>query len=127
MKRLSSMPNSGADIIADTSVIINLTATARGRDILSALPFRMVVTDTVEGELQEDLRTGRQDRILFNEMVQAGYVSIVALDESAMSIFEQLVIGQAVATLDDGEASTIAFAVARGFVPVIDERKALSI
>lgn len=57
-------------------------------------------------------------------MISAGLVEIVSLSEAAASIFEGLVIGPAAETLDDGEAATLAYAVAAEAVPIIDERKA---
>jgi hypothetical protein len=48
-------------------------------------------------------------------------------DEGAMELFEQLVVGPAVETLDDGEAATIAYAVTLGATALVDERKALRI
>ena len=49
------------------------------------------------------------------------------IDDAAAQHFEQLVVGPAARTLDDGEAATIAYAVSVGGVPVIDERKATRI
>jgi hypothetical protein len=51
-------------------------------------------------------------------------VSFGALGERT---FVDLVVGPAADTLDDGEASTIAYAVEHGIRPAIDERKALRI
>src|SRR5688572_12188652 len=47
----------------------------------------------------------------------------VQLNERESVIFEGLVIGSAVSTLDDGEAATIARAVGGAATPIIDERK----
>jgi predicted nucleic acid-binding protein len=121
------MPDPGAVVVADTSVIINLNATERAEEILSSLPFRVVVTDIVAGELSEDRRSGRRDAALLAALVRAGRVRVVSLDESALEVFSELVIGPAGETLDDGEASTIAYAVQRGIAPVLDERKGLKI
>lgn len=111
-------------VVADTSVVINLNATGCAVRILTALPFRMVVTDIVQSELQEDRRSGRQDAALLAELIQASQVQIVSLTETGQLVFGDLVIGPATETLDDGEAATIAYAEERGIVPVIDERKA---
>jgi predicted nucleic acid-binding protein len=64
---------------------------------------------------------------LLNELVTTGLVEIVELDESASVQFERLVVGPAVMTLDDGEAATIAYALANEMIAVIDERKATRI
>ncbi len=46
------------------------------------------------------------------------------LDAKGEEYFEQLVVGTAQMTLDDGEAATIAYAVANNGIALIDERKA---
>lgn len=51
----------------------------------------------------------------------------MALGESAQAVFTQLVAGSAAETLDDGEAATIATALERDGLALIDERKALRI
>lgn len=110
-------------IIADASVAINLNATGRAVEILHALPFKVAITDIVQAELQEDRQTGRRDAALLAELVAAGRVTIVSLNDAALAVFGELVAGSATETLDDGEAATIAYAVTHGAVPVIDERK----
>lgn len=121
------MPEPDLVVVADTSVIINLNATKRAAEVLSSLPFRVVVTEIVTGELTEDRRGGRRDAGLLAGLEKAGHVQVVSLDEVGLDIFSGLVIGPAGETLDDGEASTIAYAVEHGIVPVIDERKGLKI
>jgi predicted nucleic acid-binding protein len=120
------MAESRTVVVADTSVMINLNATGRAEDILGALPFRVVVTDIVVGEL-EDRRSGRQDGALLDALVTAGRISTVSLSDAALEAFASLVVGPAGDTLDDGEAATIAYAVEAGIPPVLDERKALRI
>jgi hypothetical protein len=61
---------------------------------------------------------------LLNDLISAGLGDIVTLKGVAARHFEDLVIGSAVATLDDGEAATIAHALANEGIAVIDERKA---
>jgi predicted nucleic acid-binding protein len=121
------MSNPGAVVVADTSVVINLNATERAADILRSLPFGVMVTEIVAGEISNDRRTGRHDAELLDALTRAGHVKMVPLDEAALEIFSQLVIGPARETLDDGEASTIAYAAHHGIAPVIDERKGLKI
>jgi predicted nucleic acid-binding protein len=121
------MTKSGTVVVADTSVVINLNASFRAADILDALPFRVVVTDIVAGELQEDRRSGRQDGALLDALATAGRIGTVSLNDAALDIFAGLVVGPAGDTLDDGEAATIAHAVEADISPVLDERKALRI
>ncbi len=117
------MPEEHSLIIADASVAINLNATVRAMEILGALPFDVAITDTVEGELQEDSRSGRKDATLLAVLVKAQRIRIVSLNPAALEVFGGLVGGPTTETLDDGEAATIAYAVTHGAVPVIDERK----
>ena len=111
-----------AQLVADASTIINLIATGCAKEILSALPNQVVVVDAVPGELEAGRKRGRATCDRLNDLVAAGVVGVVALDEKAEPHFEELVIGPAVATLDDGEAATIAFALARASTALIDER-----
>jgi predicted nucleic acid-binding protein len=75
-------------------------------------------------ELAAGRQRQRQDADLLNELVASNFVKIVHLDDDGMESFEQLVVGPAAKTLDDGEAATIAFAVSRNAIALIDERKA---
>jgi predicted nucleic acid-binding protein len=93
-----------APLVADASTIINLVASGSAEAVIAALPNRFVVVDVVPRELE-----------------------IVALPDEAASWFEELVVGSAVETLDDGEAATIACALALGGTALIDERKATRI
>jgi len=111
-------------IVIDTSVAINLMATGCAAQILRALPNRVFAVDAVSIELEEGRQRGRPDADLLDELVTAKKIEIVTLGDSAVAIFEELVIGAAAATLDDGEAATIAYAAAHGATAIIDERKA---
>jgi len=113
-----------APFIADTSTVINLNATGYVRDILQALPNRFLVVDVVSRELDRGRRNGRPDADILKELVSERLVEIVKLDELSEAHFEQLVVGPAAETLDDGEAATIAYAAGAGMTAVIDERKA---
>ncbi len=80
--------------------------------------------DAIIIELEEGRRRGRPDADLLNELVVAKRIEMVTLGNPAAAIFEELVIGPAAMTLDDGEAATIAYAVEQGAITIIDERKA---
>jgi predicted nucleic acid-binding protein len=111
-------------LITDTSAIINLNASGFGKEILSALPNRLAVVDIVRSELEFGRSRGRRDAGLLEELLKAGLVEIVTLKDEGERRFEELVVGAAAATLDDGEAATIAYALSSGGVAVIDEGKA---
>jgi predicted nucleic acid-binding protein len=124
MGSLTCLTDPAALIAADTSAVINLNATGCAREILRAIPNKVMVVDVVLRELEEGRPRGRRDADSLQALVAAGLVEIGKLGDIAALHFERLVVGPAAMTLDDGEAATIAFAVARGAIAVVDERKA---
>jgi predicted nucleic acid-binding protein len=121
---LSCLIDPKAPVVLDASTVINLNATTFGPRILRAIPNPFVVMDVVQEELREDRRSGRQDGRLVAELISDGLLSVAKLDELSEMHFADLVIGRGNATLDDGEAATIAFGVEKRAVALIDERKA---
>lgn len=114
----------GAPVVIDTSAAINLIATGCASGIIQALPNRLLAVDAVAAELEEGRRCGRPDADHLNELILAQQIEIVSMGDRAGRTFEELVVGRAAATLDDGEAATIAYAAERGAIAIIDERKA---
>jgi predicted nucleic acid-binding protein len=127
MGSLTCLTDPAALIAADTSTVINLNATGCAPEIVRALPHKLVVVDVVAAELEEGRRRGRPDAGLLNQLVAAGHVEIVKLNDPAALHFERLVVGAAAMTLDDGEAATIAYAVVHKGTAILDERKATRI
>ncbi len=121
---LTCLTDPAAIAVADASAVINLNATGCAREIVDALPNRIVVVDIVPEELARGRERDRKDADLLHEIVAAGAIEIVGLGEAALEFFEGFVVGSAADTLDDGEAATIAYALAEGAIPLIDERKA---
>jgi len=113
-----------AIVATDASTVINLNATGCARELIQAIPNKVVVLDVVASELHEGRRRGRRDADLLGELVAARVVELVELDDSSGIHFERLVVGAAAMTLDDGEAATIAYAYSHRAVAIIDERKA---
>jgi predicted nucleic acid-binding protein len=111
-------------LVADASVVINMNATGRAPQILRAMRNPFVVTDVVLSELRAGRMTGRADADLTANLVKLGLVKSVPLGEAGLNVFEELVIGSAADTMDDGEAATLAYAMEAGAIAVIDERKA---
>jgi len=122
--RLSCLTDPAIDIVADTSTLINLNASGQARASLEAVPNRVLITDVVFGELQEDERSGRKDAEMIVGLVSGGLVELVKIDDLKSGIFERLVAGRSIDTLDDVEAATIAYAVETKVAALIDERKA---
>jgi predicted nucleic acid-binding protein len=123
----TALTDPAARLVADASTIINLIATANAAAILSALPNRVLVVDVVPGELETGRARGREAFDRLTELANAGAVEIVGLTDEAAPYFEDLAVGAAAATLDDGEAATIAYALAHAGTALIDERKATRI
>jgi predicted nucleic acid-binding protein len=124
MTELTALTDHNVSLVADTSTVINLIATGSAEEILSALPHRVVVVDVVLTELESGRARGHTHADRLAELVDRATVDIVSLGTPGMTEFERLVIGDAVDTLDDGEAGTIAYAVEHSAVALIDERKA---
>jgi predicted nucleic acid-binding protein len=111
-------------LVADASAIINLNATQYAAEILHALPERVIVVDIVAGELEGGRKKGRQDAAMLTELSNSGLVDIATLGDAGYLLFEHLVVGSASATLDDGEAATIAYAVEQTLGVAVDDNKA---
>jgi predicted nucleic acid-binding protein len=113
-----------AVIVADTSAVINLNATGCAGKILRALPNRILIAEAVMFELEQGRRRGRENADLTQKLISDEVIGVAALGPVGQRHFEELAIGRAVDTLDDGEAASIAYALEAGGVALIDERKA---
>lgn len=127
MRQPQSSVRARASIVVDTSVIINLNATANATEIIRAFGVTLSASDIVRDELILDRINGRNDGELAEGLVKEGLLEFLPFDEEAERLFESLVSGPAQATLDDGEAATLAVAVSLNRTAVIDERKAIKI
>lgn len=114
-------------LVLDASVVINLNATGCAAQILNALPNRIVVTELVADELDAGRAKGRTDADQLALLVSSSQIERVALSSIAEGHFLDLVAGPGISTLDDGEAATVAWAVAHGGIPIIDEKKGIAI
>jgi predicted nucleic acid-binding protein len=109
-------------LVGDASAVINVLASGAAGALTKSLSAPLRVVSAVNSELANGKkRWSSADQL--SALVAAGSVEIVELDKAALECFESLVIGPAVDTLDDGEAATIAYAVATGTVALIDEKK----
>jgi len=116
-----------APLVLDASVAINLNATGKCAPILDAIPNPIVILDVVLGELESGRIKGRTDADMVEALVKSGRAQTASLSPASEGNFLALVCGRGSATLDDGEAATIAWAVAHGGIPIIDEKKGLAL
>lgn len=124
MSSSSFLTDTRVKLVADASVIINLNATARGAAIIKAVPNSFVVTENACNELEMGARNGHHDYRHLVELIDAGLVQRVRLGAPDAAVYESLLDGSALRTLDDGEAATIAYAHQNACIALIDERKA---
>jgi predicted nucleic acid-binding protein len=124
MQVQSCLNDPAAVLVADASVMINLNATGFAHEILTALQRRVAIVNIAWEEVEAGEREGRQNIDPLRGLVETGIIELVDLNDGAERYFEQLVVGPATMTLDDGEAATIAYSVEHGAVAIIDERKA---
>lgn len=122
---LSAFPaDPSAVLIVDASVVIGLNASGQARRLIELIQRRVIVSDNAYNELAIGARFGHDDGARLDELIAAGLVERSALEGTAVVIYESLVDGRFGETLDDGEAATLAIAVQRGAIAVLDERKA---
>lgn len=110
--------------IADASVIVNLVASGCAEQLISAIPNRIAIVEDIIGELDRGMVNGHEDAMVLRHLTDSNLIDVVALSEAELEFYEELVCGGASATLDDGEAATIAYCVGSKATPLIDERKA---
>lgn len=122
-----SLPDSCSSIVFDASVLINLNASGCGMEILSALPYECVTPLQVIDELTQGAHLGHSDIHEVEHLIDSGELVSKPFGPSAEGMFESLISGDALATLDDGEAATIALAMEQKAAAIIDERKALNL
>ena len=84
----------------------------------------MVTTSNALADLEAGRNKGHDDFLQVKVLIRDGLMNVVMLGEQSMETYQSLVIGSAIATLDDGEAATISYALEVGGIPLIDERKA---
>ena len=124
MTWLNYLADPDAVFVADTSVLISLNATGKTADVFGGLPCQFVVPENVSAELENGRQNGYRDADVLEELCRDGNVRCVGLGAAALEVYESLVDGSTLRTLDDGEAATIGCAVELAGVALIDERKA---
>jgi predicted nucleic acid-binding protein len=113
-------------LLIDTCCIINFAASGCLFDILSCIPAQAVITEEVKNELNnlpcsEDESNGSS--IQFQLAIEKQILTITDFkSESEESLF----IDYASTLSDDGEASTAAIAIHRGWSMATDDKRAIS-
>ena len=115
------------DLVADASVWINLVASGRMEDILSALSVPVGVPSIALQELKRGQARGYDAFAQVDRLVQTGLVVALNLESQDESLFLELVSGETAETLDDGEAATLVLSVRMKAMAAIDERKATTL
>lgn len=120
----SCLTEEDSQLVLDSSVVINLLATSRPIQILGALAVPAMVAESVVREIEDGEVAGRKGSVSIGALIDSQVIDVAALDEDGLSVFAALVSGTASESLGDGEAATIATALAVGGSAVIDEKKA---
>lgn len=114
--------------LLDACAVINLYATRRMDEILRVLPTRCGIVDAVRREAGHVRRGGdagdanELEPIALDALVEAGLLVRVSPTEAELEAFVRLTV-----QLDDGEAMTMAVALARGATVATDEKKAIAV
>lgn len=111
-------------LVLDSSVVINLVASGRGFELLALIPNECLIVRQVLAELNMGPASGRDGSVTVKEMLDRELLIPRELHPHGYQVYEDLVCGESLHTLGDGEAATIAHAVAIAGVAVIDEMKA---
>jgi predicted nucleic acid-binding protein len=117
---------SNTHLLLDACCIINFAASGFLFDILSCIPAQTMITEEVKNELSnlpcsEDESTGSlaQFKLAIKEQI-LGITDFKSESEEALFIDYASTLG------DDGEASTAAIAIHRGWSMATDDKKAIS-
>lgn len=119
----SSLIDISEPLVLDTSVLINLHACKCGERILAEIP-NVLITNIVAGELEHETSRRNGEYSSLSSLLANGFATLEQLTDAEYELFQTLVSTSP--SLDDGEAATIAVAVTRNLLPIVDERKGRS-
>lgn len=106
--------------VFDASVIINLLGSGIPDRLIEALDGQILVAEQVFREVYADPGKRISPQTWLNRLDRQGLIEIAELSNESLSTYLDL----ATERLDDGEAATLALAIHRDAVPVIDEKQA---
>jgi len=125
MSRADSQHRKTKVFVPDTSVLINLLATPIADRVIEAVGSDWVYTDLVYRELITPAAHGSKNAEGIARLCEQGLLKPVQMSQDAERVAVSLMSGSAVASIGEGEAATIAFAVTRpDAVAIIDDGKA---
>ena len=116
-------------LVLDASVAINLMGSGISSTILNAIPSKVLMESRAYREIRRHPIRSRDLASELNEWRTKGLLEVVLLDGQDRQVFDELTTASLGATLDDGEAATIAYVVGMSGngLPIIDEKKATRI
>lgn len=110
-------------VVADASVVINLSASLGFETVLRRLPYRFLVSARVRQELETGRKKGHTAAADLESQVAADRAEIVTPGELARGTYQRLAQKRS-GRLNAGEAETIACALELNAVALIDENRA---
>ncbi len=114
-------------LILDASVLINILGTGSPDTVLRAMNRSVLVDEVALREVTIDPFTGKSPADLLVSLQTSSLIEVIGMDDDAYDLFIGLTGAEAPDDLDDGEAATLAQAAHKGYVAVIDEKKATRI
>ncbi len=127
MSLLSCLSKEKVPLVADTSVVINLNATLIAPEILQLLANPLLITENAFAEIENGIRNGHNNVQNLHKLLDSGLLRKVSLGTLGTRVYESLIDGETIHTLDDGEAATIGYAYEGKTIAMIDERKAIGL
>lgn len=112
-------------LIIDACVLINMHVTGALAEILDAIPVPVLIADRVfaESRIDHGAEPGSTEREDIRDLVASGRIVVASIDtDEEAELFVDLAVD-----LGDGEAMTLALALARGFSIASDDRRAVRI
>jgi predicted nucleic acid-binding protein len=124
--RFPSINLAQVPLIVDASVMINLLGTGSPGKLLKGHGLPLLMAEEAFGEVKHHPISGHYAAPDLAQLISEGLLEILPLGDTARRTFHDLIANDLTGGLDDGEAATIALAIAHSAhaVPVIDEKKA---
>jgi predicted nucleic acid-binding protein len=113
-------------LVIDASVLINFLGTGTPGKLLHGYGLPVLMAEQAFAEVKRHPITGADATTELSELISDGLLQIVPLGPSAKDAFHELTADDLNGGLDDGEAATIALAIAHSVhaIPLIDDKKA---